>query len=91
MDKVNENNTTPEISNVKTLTVENTVQDGILFDAVDTDSNGKNDTMILEFDFVNNTWKKLPATGSNFGLIAGVAVVAIVIGSAVFYVKKREA
>lgn len=91
VDKVNENNTTPEISNVKTLTVENTVQDGISFDAVDTDSNGKNDTMILEFDFVNNTWKKLPATGSNFGLIAGVAVVAIVIGSAVFYVKKREA
>ena len=91
VDKVNENNTTPEISNVKTLTVENTVQDGISFDAVDTDSNGKNDTMILEFDFVNNTWKKLPATGSNFGLIAGVAVVAIVIGSTVFYVKKRKA
>lgn len=90
VDKVNENNTTPEISNVKTLTVENTVQDGISFDAVDTDSNGKNDTMILEFDFVNNTWKKLPATGSNFGLIAGVAVVAIVIGSTVFYVKKRK-
>ena len=91
VDKGNENNTTPEISNVKTLTVENTVQDGISFDAVDTDSNGKNDTMIIGFDFVNNTWKKLPATGSNFGLIAGVAVVAIVIGSAVFYVKKREA
>ena len=86
LNKTSESNQTPITSQIKKITTEGTVQDGISFDA--DEANG---TMTLEFDFVNNTWQKLPATGSNFGLIAGVAAVVIIIGSTVFYIKRREA
>ena len=86
VNKTSESNQEAVTSTIKKISTEDTVQDGIKFDADEAKG-----TMAIEFDFVNNTWKQLPATGSNFGLIAGVAVVAIVIGSAVFYVKKREA
>ena len=59
--------------------------DGIKFDA-----NENEGTMALEFDVVNNTWQKLPATGSVYGALAGIAAVVVVVGSLLFYVKKRE-
>lgn len=86
LDKTNENNTQSVTSSIKKISTEGTVQDGIKFDADEAKG-----TMAIEFDFVNNTWKQLPATGSNFGMIVGVVAFAIVIGSTVFYVKRREA
>jgi len=59
--------------------------DGIKFDANENDG-----TMALEFDVVNNTWQKLPATGSVYGAVLAGAALVVVVGSLVFYVKKRE-
>ena len=86
VNKTSESNQDAVTSTIKKISTEDTVQDGIKFDADEAKG-----TMAIEFDFVNNTWKQLPATGSNFGMIAGVVAFAIVIGSTVFYVKKREA
>ena len=47
--------------------------------------------MSLEFDFVNNTWQKLPVTGSFTGIGLMSVALVIVIGSTVFYIKKRKA
>ncbi len=47
--------------------------------------------MAIEFDFVNNTWQKLPVTGSFTGLGLMSAALVVVIGSTVFYIKKRNA
>lgn len=91
VNKRSESNTARELSQVKKLTKAGTMQDGIKFVTVDSDKNGKHDRVDLEFDFVNNTWQKLPATGSFAGPVIGVAVVTILIGSTVFYFKKREA
>ena len=85
LDKANENNVTPTIGNIKKLTSEGKMVDGIKFDADENEG-----TMALEFDVVNNTWQKLPATGSMFGAIAVSAALIVVFGSVVFYVKKRE-
>ena len=86
VNKTSESNQEAVTSTIKKISIEDTVQDGIKFDADEAKG-----TMAIEFDFVNNTWKQLPATGSNFGMIAGVVAFAIVIGSTVFYVKRREA
>ena len=91
VNKRSESNTARELSQVKKLTKAGTMQDGIKFVTVDSDKNGKQDRVDLEFDFVNNTWQKLPATGSFAGPVIGVAVVTILIGSTVFYFRKREA
>ena len=85
LDKTNENNTKAVTGDVKKITAEGKMVDGIKFDANETEG-----TMALEFDVVNNTWQKLPATGSVYGAVAGGAALAVVIGSLVFYVKKRE-
>lgn len=85
LDKTNENNTTAVTSDVKKITANGAMVDGIKFDA-----NENEGTMALEFDVVNNTWQKLPATGSVYGALAGIAAVVVVVGSLVFYVKKRE-
>ena len=85
VNKTSESNQEAVTSTIKKISTEDTVQDGIKFDADEAKG-----TMAIEFDFVNNTWKQLPATGSNFGMIAGVVAFAIVIGSTVFYVKRRE-
>ena len=86
INKTSESNQEAVTSTIKKISTEGTVQDGIKFDADEAKG-----TMAIEFDFVNNTWKQLPATGSNFGMIVGVVAFAIVIGSTVFYVKRREA
>lgn len=86
LDKTNENNETTKESEVKKLTKEGVVQDGVSFDADE-----ENGTMSLEFDFVNNTWQKLPVTGSFAGLGLMSVALVIVIGSTVFYIKKRNA
>lgn len=86
VNKTSESNQEAVTSTIKKISTEGTVQDGIKFDADEAKG-----TMAIEFDFVNNTWKQLPATGSNFGMIVGVVAFAIVIGSTVFYVKRREA
>ena len=86
VNKTSESNQEAVTSTIKKISTEDTVQDGIKFDADEAKG-----TMAIEFDFVNNTWKQLPATGSNFGMIAGVVAFAIVIGSTVFYIKRREA
>ena len=86
VNKTSESNQEAVTSTIKKISTEGTVQDGIKFDADEAKG-----TIAIEFDFVNNTWKQLPATGSNFGMIAGVVAFAIVIGSTVFYVKRREA
>ena len=85
LDKTNENNTKAVTGDVKKITAEGKMVDGIKFDANETEG-----TMALEFDVVNNTWQKLPATGSVYGSVAGAAALVVVIGSLVFYVKKRE-
>lgn len=85
LDKTNENNTKAVTGDVKKITAEGKMVDGIKFDANETEG-----TMTLEFDVVNNTWQKLPATGSVYGAVAGGAALVVVIGSLVFYVKKRE-
>lgn len=86
LDKTNANNETTKESEVKKLTNEGVVQDGVSFNADE-----ENGTMAIEFDFVNNTWQKLPVTGSFTGLgLLSVALV-VVIGSTVFYIKKRNA
>ena len=85
LDKTNENNTKVVTGDVKKITAEGKMVDGIKFDANETEG-----TMALEFDVVNNTWQKLPATGSVYGAVAGGAALVVVIGSLVFYVKKRE-
>lgn len=90
VNKRSESNTDRELSANKKLTVPNQMQDGIKFVTVDSDGNGKADRVDLEFDFVNNTWKKLPATGSFVGPVAGVAALVILVGSTVFYFRKRE-
>ena len=86
LDKTNDNNETTKESEVKKLTKEGVVQDGVSFDADE-----ENGTMSLEFDFVNNTWQKLPVTGSFTGLGLMSVALVIVIGSTVFYIKKRNA
>ena len=86
LDKTNDNNETIKESDVKKLTKEGVVQDGVSFDADE-----ENGTMSLEFDFVNNTWQKLPVTGSFAGLGLMSVALVIVIGSTVFYIKKRNA
>lgn len=86
LDKTNDNNETTKESEVKKLTKEGVVQDGVSFDADE-----ENGTMSLEFDFVNNTWQKLPVTGSFVGLGLMSVALVIVIGSTVFYIKKRNA
>lgn len=86
LDKTNDNNETTKESEVKKLTKEGVVQDGVSFDADE-----ENGTMSLEFDFVNNTWQKLPVTGSFAGLGLMSVALVIVIGSTVFYIKKRKA
>lgn len=86
LDKTNANNETTKQSEVKKLTKEGVVQDGLSFDA--DEANG---TMAIEFDFVNNTWHKLPVTGSFTGLGLMSAALVVVIGSTVFYIKKRNA
>lgn len=86
LDKTNANNETTKQSEVKKLTKEGVVQDGLSFDA--DEANG---TMAIEFDFVNNTWQKLPVTGSFTGLGLMSAALVVVIGSTVFYIKKRNA
>lgn len=86
LDKTNDNNETTKQSEVKKLTKEGVVQDGLSFDA--DEANG---TMAIEFDFVNNTWQKLPVTGSFTGLGLMSAALVVVIGSTVFYIKKRNA
>ena len=85
LDKTNENNTKAVTGDVKKISAEGKMVDGIKFDANETEG-----TMALEFDVVNNTWQKLPATGSMYGALAGGAALVVVIGSLVFYVKKRE-
>lgn len=85
LDKTNENNTTAVTSDVKKITANGAMVDGIKFDA-----NENEGTMALEFDVVNNTWQKLPATGSVYGAVIGGAALVVVVGSLVFYVKKRE-
>lgn len=85
LDKTNENNTKAVTGDVKKISAEGKMVDGIKFDANESDG-----TMSLEFDVVNNTWQKLPATGSIYGALAGTAALVVVIGSLVFYVKKRE-
>lgn len=85
LDKTNENNTKAVTGDVKKITAEGKMVDGIKFDANETEG-----TMALEFDVVNNTWQKLPATGSVYGAVAGGAALVVVIGSLVFYVRKRE-
>ena len=85
LDKTNENNTKPVTSDVKKITANGAMVDGIKFEA-----NEKEGTMALEFDVVNNTWQKLPATGSVYGAVIGGAALVVVVGSLVFYVKKRE-
>ena len=85
LDKTNENNTKPVTSDVKKITANGAMVDGIKFDA-----NENEGTMALEFDIVNNTWQKLPATGSVYGAVIGGAALVVVVGSLVFYVKKRE-
>lgn len=91
VNKRSESNVVKDASQVKKLTKANEMQDGVKFMTVDTDKNGKQDRVDLEFDFVNNTWQKLPATGSFVGPIAGAIVLTIIVGSTVFYFKKREA
>lgn len=86
LDKTNDNNKTTKESEVKKLTKEGVVQDGVSFDA--DEANG---TMAIEFDFVNNTWQKLPVTGSFTGIGLMSAALVVVIGSTVFYIKKRNA
>lgn len=86
LDKTNNNNETTKESEVKKLTKEGVVQDGVSFDADE-----ENGTMSLEFDFVNNTWQKLPVTGSFTGIGLMSVALVIVIGSTVFYIKKRKA
>ena len=86
LDKTNDNNKTTKESDVKKLTKEGVVQDGVSFDA--DEANG---TMAIEFDFVNNTWQKLPVTGSFTGIGLMSAALVVVIGSTVFYIKKRNA
>ena len=86
LDKTNANNETTKESEVKKLTKEGVVQDGVSFDADE-----EKGTMAIEFDFVNNTWQKLPVTGSFTGLGLLSAALVVVIGSTVFYIKKRNA
>lgn len=86
LDKTNDNNETTKESEIKKLTKEGIVQDGVSFDADE-----ENGTMSLEFDFVNNTWQKLPVTGSFTGIGLMSVALVIVIGSTVFYIKKRKA
>ena len=86
LDKTNANNETTKESEVKKLTKEGVVQDGVSFNADE-----ENGTMAIEFDFVNNTWQKLPVTGSFTGLGLLSTALVIVIGSTVFYIKKRNA
>lgn len=86
LDKTNNNNETTKESEVKKLTKEGVVQDGVSFDADE-----ENGIMSLEFDFVNNTWQKLPVTGSFTGIGLMSVALVIVIGSTVFYIKKRKA
>lgn len=86
LDKTNANNETTKESEVKKLTKEGVVQDGVSFNADE-----EKGTMAIEFDFVNNTWQKLPVTGSFTGLGLLSAALVVVIGSTVFYIKKRNA
>ena len=86
LDKTNANNETTKESEVKKLTKEGVVQDGVSFNADE-----ENGTMAIEFDFVNNTWQKLPVTGSFTGIGLMSAALVVVIGSTVFYIKKRNA
>lgn len=86
LDKTNANNETTKESEVKKLTKEGVVQDGVSFNADE-----ENGTMAIEFDFVNNTWQKLPVTGSFTGLGLLSAALVVVIGSTVFYIKKCNA
>lgn len=44
----------------------------------------------IQFNQVNHTWKKLPATGSNTGLIAGSAVITLVFAGAAGVVYNRR-
>lgn len=86
LDKTNDNNETTKESEVKKLTKEGVVQDGVSFNADE-----ENGTMAIEFDFVNNTWQKLPVTGSFTGIGLMSAALVVVIGSTAFYIKKRNA
>ena len=86
LDKTNENNTAAKASTIKKISREGVTQDGIKFDADEAKG-----TMAIEFDFVNNTWKKLPATGSSVGSIIVVSALVVIVGSTVLYIKKREA
>lgn len=49
-----------------------------------------NEQMHLQFNQVNHTWKKLPATGSNFAMIGGVVSMTLVFSGAVAYGLKRK-
>lgn len=96
LDKTNENNQIETFGSPVSLVLANEGEfrkldrEGINREGISFEADEANGTMAIEFDFVNNTWQKLPATGSNFGLIAGVAALVIVIGSTVFYVKRRD-
>ena len=86
LDKRNSSNR-PTTGRVEKISTEGKVVEGMKFDANENDG-----TMALEFNVVNNTWQqyKLPATGSIYGAIAGTAALVVVIGSAVFYIKKQH-
>lgn len=84
-DVYNAGNVKQSDSAEKQLTRANTTQDGIHF-SVD-----NNKIMTIQFDMVNNTWKKLPATGSTGGLIAGgAAVVLVIAGVTGYYVYDKK-
>ena len=82
-DTYNASNPTSTTSETKKLAQAGTNQDGIDFTVQD-------GVMNIEFDYVNHTWKKLPATGSPLALaLGGLATVLILSGVGVYVHSKK--
>ena len=82
-DTYNASNPTLTTSETKKLAQAGTNQDGIDFTVQD-------GVMNIEFDYVNHTWKKLPATGSPLALaLGGLATVLILSGVGVYVHSKK--
>lgn len=82
-DTYNASNPTSTTSETKKLAQVGTNQDGIDFTVQD-------GVMNIEFDYVNHTWKKLPATGSPLALaLGGLATVLILSGVGVYVHSKK--
>lgn len=72
-------------SSEKKVSKSGSTQDGISF-TVDANKN-----MSIQLSMVNNTWKKLPATGSKTGaIVGGVSMTLILVGTGYWVYNKRK-